>query len=148
MKTLQHRFYTCKYDTYKYNQRTNETDLLQINFGQENLCLIHWAFLWVSGFESLNTSFIHFWIYRIAKALTFLLESNLNKDKNHSYHLLVVSLKLMPYGESNQYLSPKKRSSEFGIESPFLFRVQFGCNWDRNYGFIGQDGYKPSNFVE
>lgn len=27
-KTLQYRLHTCKYDTFKYNQSTNETDLL------------------------------------------------------------------------------------------------------------------------
>ncbi|MCI0556304.1 MAG: hypothetical protein L0287_35630, partial [Anaerolineae bacterium] len=32
------------------------------------------------------------------------------------------------------------------LESPFL--VQFWCSWDRNYGFIGQVGRKPPNFVE
>ena len=45
--------------------------------------LDHWAFL-EKRFEPLNTNFSHFRVYRIAKAYTFPLESNLNIDKNRS----------------------------------------------------------------
>ncbi len=97
---LEHRFYTCKHGACKYHWSANETDLLQLILNGKVL-LDYWAFLLVKRFEPLNTNLTYFRIYRIAKAFTFPLDSDLNIDKNRSTHsavhpLLAVSLKIVP----------------------------------------------------